>query len=415
MDNHRETTGAKKKQEADISSISEDYTSTESSEYNSSEDSSDDEFMSNRKYKTTLVKSEFLSDDGINQALKIEILILPRVWRDNITAQYTYKGKAIGRVIARFIYRGMITKDFWEEIDKCSQETEKIKFKLYPVHWETGVWRSELDNGPLLLIKEGIGHAMCVNSVKLVDMLPGLIALEFSLVTWFQKLSTVHTLVMPGWLTEDIQSQYIGKLNSLPCFMEPLDDREEKIGMGDYIILYRVEIQLRERTLLCVEYLKKATAKDKINLIIVDRTYKTLLHILARRLKLERNLDILDNFQGYSSTTVDSEDPDLSVPCLKYGCTCGQYIGGFLSPRMKLALLNQAETLYNTLSDSIDNSQNITYNGYINIFSCNILQVVKQRTGDLPGIRAYSTLSVCYNDCEFKFVAWACGLDLELE
>ncbi|TRX96470.1 hypothetical protein FHL15_002742 [Xylaria flabelliformis] len=36
---------------------------------------------------------------------------------------------------------------------------------------------------------------------------------------------------------------------------------------------------------------------------------------------------------------------------LKYGCTCGQCIGGFLSPRMRFALLCQAEIQYDTLSE----------------------------------------------------------------
>ncbi|KAB8069153.1 hypothetical protein BDV29DRAFT_183318 [Aspergillus leporis] len=649
MDNNRETTGAKRKREADeITSISEDYTSTESSEYDSSEHGSDNEFTSDRKYKTTLVESEFLPDDGTNRALKIEIVISPRVWRDNITAKCTHEGKAIGRVIARFIYRGMITKNFWEEMDECSQETGKVawtvfnrygflreKFKSHPVHRGTGVWGSELDDGPLLLIEEvyitdmewrrkGVGRAMvrqvlmvsekCVGSAKPMNMSPGLIALEFGSVTRFQKLSTVHALVMPGWLTEDVQPQYVGKskrqinlrasntavsfyrslgfrrIGSSLCFaysfdpnhraqsiapdmdfdpqMEPLDDREEETGMGDYIIPYGVEIQLGQGTLSamrkefplhhaattlpdleCVEYLKKATAEDEINLTRMDRTHKTLLHILARKLKPESirwllahvdaarswksardingnspldvlkdfledirtkrlvfmgNLDVSDDFRGYPSAAVEclsllddapsGEDPDLSVSRLKYGCTCGQCIGGFLSPRMKLALLDQAETLYDILSDGINDGQswvnwncfwlrNVAYDvqqnfktnksirqGYTNIFSrvrdClqsnlapsveNILQAVEQRSewppvtrnyltraGGLPGIRAalacifdvaqsmddrtgdgefqkthnseYSILSVCRNDREFKFVARACGLDLELE
>jgi hypothetical protein len=94
------------------------------------------------------------------------------------------------------------------------------------------VWGSELDNGPLLLIekvyimdmewqRKGIGHTMvrqllavskkCVNSVKPRDMSPRLIALEFSSVTQFQKLCTVHAIMIPRWLTEDIKPQYISK------------------------------------------------------------------------------------------------------------------------------------------------------------------------------------------------------------
>ncbi|KAI1181439.1 hypothetical protein F5B17DRAFT_452409, partial [Nemania serpens] len=38
---------------------------------------------------------------------------------------------------------------------------------------------------------------------------------------------------------------------------------------------------------------------------------------------------------------------------LKYGCTCGQCIGGFLSPRMRFALLTQAEIQHDTLNGSL--------------------------------------------------------------
>ncbi|KAL4811423.1 hypothetical protein ASPSYDRAFT_41373 [Aspergillus sydowii CBS 593.65] len=653
MDNIRETTGTKRKREADkITSTSEGYTSpTESTEYDSSEDASDYECTSDSNYRTASLEKEFFPDDGTNQALKLEIMISPRTWRDNITAKCTHEGKAIGRAIARLIHRGMITREFWEEMDECSPDVGKIawmlfnrygflkdKFKSHPVHRGTGVWGSELDDGPLLIIEEvyitdiewrrkGIGRAMveqllvvgerCANSTKPRDMSPGLIALEFGSVAQFQKLSTVNAIVIPGSLIEDVKPQYVGKLKrqrieidlqasnaaisfyrslgfrrvgSSPCFaysfnpnhraqsipsdrdfdpqMESLDDREDEPGMGDQIIPYGIEIQLGERTLStlrmefplhyaattlpdleCVEYLKKATTEDKINFATVDRTRRTLLHTLARKLKPESirwllahvkaavpwktardingnspldalkdfledirtkrhlfmgNLHVSDEFRGFPSPAVEclslldftlsGEDSDLSTSRLKYGCSCGQCIGGFLSPRMKLALLDQAGTLYDFLSDSIDDGQSwvadndlwfryVAYDvqqkfktnksirqGYANVFSrvreClesnlapsieNILQAVGEasewppvtrnyltRAGDVAGVRAvltcifnrardlddrtgdgdfqimyaskYSSLSVCRNDREFKFMAWACGFDLELE
>ncbi|QKX63191.1 uncharacterized protein TRUGW13939_10360 [Talaromyces rugulosus] len=650
MDNSHETTGAKTKRETDAFTSSEGYTSTETDEYGSSEDSSDDEFTSDRKDKTTLIESEFLLN-GTNQAVKIEIWISSRAWRDDITAKCTHKGKAIGHAFARFIYRGMVTKNFWEKMDECSQDVGEIawrvfdrygflkdKFKSHPVHRGTGVWRSELDNGPLLLIekvfitdvecrRKGVGGAMvrqllavgekCGASAKPRDMSPGLIALEFGSVTQFQKLTRAHAIVIPGWLTEDVEPQYVGKskrqkneidlqasntavsfyrslgfrrIGSSPCFayafhpnhrarsiipdrdfdpqIEPLDDREDEPGMGDYIIPYGVEIQLGQRTLStlqtefplhyaattlpdleCVEYLKKVATEDGVNLTMVDRTHRTLLHTLARKLKPKSitwllanvdaaeswktardingdspldvlkdfledirtkrnlfmgNLHVSDDFQGFSPPAVEclslldidrmGEDLGLSTSRLKYGCTCGQCIEGFLSSRMKLALLDQAGTIYDFLSDGVDDGrywvsdnkfwfryvaydvqQNFKTNksirqGYTNIFSrvrdClessiapsveNILQVVRQwsewppvtrnyltRAGDLSGVKAvlacifnearnrddrtgdgefqimyaseYSSLSDCRNDREFKFVARACGLDLELE
>lgn len=248
----------------------------------------------------------------------------------------------------------------------------------------------------------------------------------------------------------------------------------------------------------CVEYLKKAAIENGIGLTMVDLTNRTILHTLARRLKPKSitwllanvdlavswkaardlngdtpldvlqefledirtkrhlfmgNLHVSDDFQGFPSPAVESlsllgmrppsgENPGLFTSRLIYGCTCGQCIRGFLSPRMKLALLDQAETIYGFLSDDIDDGKfwvedndpwlrNVAYDvkknfktnrlirqGYVNIFArvcdCldlnltpsveNILQNVRQRSewppvtrnylaraGDLPGIEAVLT------------------------
>lgn len=44
-------------------------------------------------------------------------------------------------------------------------------------------------------------------------------------------------------------------------------------------------------------------------------------------------------------------DPIRNTLRLKYGCTCGKCIGGFLSPRMQFALVTQAEIQHDTLND----------------------------------------------------------------
>jgi GNAT superfamily N-acetyltransferase len=587
---------------------SEGYTSTESDEYDSSERGSDDESVPYRKYKTALIQSEFVLDDGTDQAVQIQVLITPRVWRDNIIAKCTHGGKLVGHAIARFIHRGMITKHFWEKMDECSQDAGQIawrvfdrygflknKFKSHPVHRGTGVWGSELDNGPLLLVekliitdvewrRKGVGRALvrqllvvgekCLDSANPRDMSPGLIALEFGSVAQFQKLSTVHVLVIPGWLTEDVEPHYAGKskrqrneinlqasntavsfyrslgfrrIGSSPCFaysfhpdhgsrsiipsrdfdpeIKPLDDREDEPGMGDYIIPYGIETQLGRRTLLtlqtefplhhaattlpdleCVEYLKKAATEDCFDFTVVDRTHRTLLHTLARKLKpnsimwlleninaaeswktardingdspldvlqdfledirtkrnvLMGNLHVSDDFRGFPPPAVEClsllgassmcENSGFSTSRLKYGCTCGQCIEGFLSPRMTLALLDQANTIYDFLSYSIvdgkywvmDNEfwfRHVAYDvqqkfktnksirlGYISIFALvrdclesniapsveNISQAVRQRSewppvirnyltraGELPGIKA--VLTCIFNEARHR-------------
>ncbi|KAF7957709.1 hypothetical protein EAE96_003279 [Botrytis aclada] len=159
-----------------------------------------------------------------------------------------------------------------------------------------------------------------------------------------------------------------------------------------------------------VKFYKKFNFKDEKKWKQVDSLNNTLLHITAcyfkpqsvqwlmdnvndkQFLTLARNIDgytplealqhklniirtrrehgmmtvvISDKFAGFTSDATSCQFVLLtgSMPTnlsdtqlllqLKCGCTCGECIGGFLSPRMKLALLFQAETHYDSLNDLI--------------------------------------------------------------
>jgi hypothetical protein len=86
---------------------------------------------------------------------------------------------------------------------------------------------------------------------------------------------------------------------------------------------------------------------------------KDFLDLRTKRNFLMGNSDISDEFQGFPAPTVEcltlldiNRMGDTSR--LTFGCTCGQCVEEFLSLRMKLALLDQAGTLYNFLSDEIN-------------------------------------------------------------
>ncbi|KAJ6076668.1 hypothetical protein N7499_008649 [Penicillium canescens] len=71
--------------------------------------------------------------------------------------------------------------------------------------------------------------------------------------------------------------------------------------------------------------------------------------------------DISDLFSGFSDTAIDclnflnggTEVTDVDWQRLKYGCTCGQCISGFLSPRMCFALECQADIWCDFLREDI--------------------------------------------------------------
>lgn len=75
--------------------------------------------------------------------------------------------------------------------------------------------------------------------------------------------------------------------------------------------------------------------------------------------------DISDGFTGYEDAAVlclmhlkHCVNPiDVEIRRFKYGCTCGQCISGFLSPRMRYALYCQAEVWFDLLNEFIDDGK----------------------------------------------------------
>lgn len=75
--------------------------------------------------------------------------------------------------------------------------------------------------------------------------------------------------------------------------------------------------------------------------------------------------DISDQFSGFSDTAIDcivflnggTEMTDVDRLRLRYGCTCGKCISGFLSPRMCFALECQADIWSDFLREDIEDGK----------------------------------------------------------
>ena len=80
--------------------------------------------------------------------------------------------------------------------------------------------------------------------------------------------------------------------------------------------------------------------------------------------------NVPDGFEGYPDAAVsclslllgqDALRP--SEECLRYGCSCGECVGGFLSARMRSSLILQGELMHDLLKDGIDDGSSwIEYN-----------------------------------------------------
>ncbi|KAF4220079.1 hypothetical protein CNMCM8980_003368 [Aspergillus fumigatiaffinis] len=74
-----------------------------------------------------------------------------------------------------------------------------------------------------------------------------------------------------------------------------------------------------------------------------------------------RVLHLSDHFEGYPDAAVSclslllgQEALRFNRACLRYGCTCGGCVGGFLSARMRSSLIFQGETTFDIMQNEID-------------------------------------------------------------
>ncbi|KAI0855010.1 hypothetical protein F4860DRAFT_522059 [Xylaria cubensis] len=65
----------------------------------------------------------------------------------------------------------------------------------------------------------------------------------------------------------------------------------------------------------------------------------------------DRDIRVVSSATDEMASRIRAVDPIRKALRLKYGCTCGQCIGGFLSPRTRFALLCQAEIQYDMLNE----------------------------------------------------------------
>jgi hypothetical protein len=105
-------------------------------------------------------------------------------------------------------------------------------------------------------------------------------------------------------------------------------------------------------------------------LTVVEKIEERLEVLRTRTKKGGKIVDISSDFQGHSDDNVialiaarKAEDLGISrtFSQVKYGCTCGRCIGGFLSPRMHFVMLKQLSKIYQGLYGSISGDHSRIY------------------------------------------------------
>lgn len=120
------------------------------------------------------------------------------------------------------------------------------------------------------------------------------------------------------------------------------------------IIRWLTENIDKDKTLRLARNIKGHTPLEALQTVLessrISREYGTMTVCISDKFRgfPQPDVDCLGILQGY---------PDVSgtrALRLQYGCTCGECLAGFMSPRMKFALLAEAEITHDMLSSGID-------------------------------------------------------------
>ncbi|KAJ6118121.1 hypothetical protein N7471_013998 [Penicillium samsonianum] len=239
------------------------------SEYSELDEAEEEEWPSedeneDLEYQQDIEEHEYTTSGDTTRTLKIRLFLTDEMmgdfnWIKNFVAECTCDGVIVAHAVARYIDRERMRSRFWENMEEPGEETcdvafhvfdrygrVNLKYRDHPVQKGTGVWGSELDNGPLFLIeslhvtalelrRKGLGQkvvSLLLNKAeqfclgkkgdhrqlldrrkRLIDMLGDDKLAELGVVSDedFERAWTPYALVSPGTLTADFESQLEGK------------------------------------------------------------------------------------------------------------------------------------------------------------------------------------------------------------
>ncbi|KAF2180226.1 hypothetical protein K469DRAFT_796406 [Zopfia rhizophila CBS 207.26] len=191
----------------------------------------------------------------------------------------------------------------------------KNEFKEHPTKKVSGIWNAEFGRGDLLLI-------VCLH-VKKPYRHQGL---ERKLVLAIlekarAKFKRFFAVTAPGWLNPEVSKETQGGT----------DEQVKAVQFQYTDIAEDFFRSLGSRLNPCLlEHRNDTgeTAQEALELLEIFRT--------QREYGLARIDHVSDKFTGFSENSVAClirlkwlHNPQSEILCLKYGCTCGRYIGGF--------------------------------------------------------------------------------------
>ncbi|ERF74444.1 hypothetical protein EPUS_03882 [Endocarpon pusillum Z07020] len=285
----------------------------------------------------------------------------------------------------------------------------KPEYKNHSIRKGSGIWKEELDDGDILLIEKikideeyrrrGLGNRVVTAMLqKTREKTRGFFAITWPTVLWTDKLGdevdekteTERLIILKSYDNiaqafsrslgfRRVGSSYWFALASdpgHPCHSLSVNDNydpetpatDPSWFMSDKegnTLLHIAALNSQPRT---VDWIMKnefgeqmLSTRNDAGDTPLEATLMDLEGKRTRREVMNLTVPMSDKFEGYSKSSVLciarlkglTKASQLDLARLTFGCTCGQCIEGFLSPRMTYALLCQAEIQHDLLNGEV--------------------------------------------------------------
>ncbi|KAH7158323.1 hypothetical protein DER46DRAFT_509405 [Fusarium sp. MPI-SDFR-AT-0072] len=356
-------------------------------------------------HSSNLDEEEGLTDDDCSDRSSLdEFAEFP--WLEQIDTVATRDGTQIATCDAKLVRRNQISSAFWIQMEEPSHKTSYLAFDMFSKYGRlnrefyehsfkkgSGVWGPELDRGDILLLetisvtrqhrRAGLGtqiveaildkirpkHAVSWHLSVRVTSLPKLMKGVHQAISelLFRSLGFRRVGVSSRQAFASLSNPELpgGECASQLLDIMPTDFQDASWSAVDEDGNNLLHLAAIHAKLEAIQYILPCRPDLASNR---NRAAVPPLEALKAKMELIRTRAVhggltsmcSDKFAGFLHPTVACvaalSDSELALHSLRlrYGCTCGECIGDFFSPRMRFAVLRRAETQRDLMQESFD-------------------------------------------------------------
>ncbi|KAI7764617.1 hypothetical protein LZL87_003822 [Fusarium oxysporum] len=356
-------------------------------------------------HSSSLDEEEGLTDDDCSDRSSLDELA-EFSWLEQIDTVATRDGTQIATCDAKLVRRNQISSAFWIQMEEPSYKTSYLAFGMFSKYGRlnrefyehsfkkgSGVWGPELDRGDILLL-ETISvtrqHCRAGLGTQIVEAILDKIRPKHA-VSWHlrvgvssrQAFASLSNPELPGGecasqlqdiMPADFQDASWSAVDEDGNNLLHLAAIHAKLEAIQYILPCRPDLASNrnraavpplEALKAKMELIRTRAVHGGLTSMCSDKfagfLHPTVACVAALSDSEVLGLDELspDLINEISSATEDiKRNPRIQLALhslrLRYGCTCGECIGDFFSPRMRFAVLRRAEPQRDLMQESFD-------------------------------------------------------------